>query len=77
MQVLCSTERLLQNAIGNFDIALPIGSSEWHPFYILLGVAVARLKKKQSQKQKTTRRSVEHCTPHADGAWLNELGWSQ
>ena len=21
-----------------------------------------------------TRRSVEHCTPHADGAWLNELG---
>ena len=24
-----------------------------------------------------TRRSVEHCTPHADGAWLNELGWSQ
>ena len=27
--------------------------------------------------QKQTRRSVEHCTPHADGAWLNELGWSQ
>ena len=25
----------------------------------------------------TTRRSVEHCTPQADGAWLNELGWSQ
>ena len=25
----------------------------------------------------TTRHSVEHCTPHADGAWLNELGWSQ
>ena len=24
-----------------------------------------------------TRRSVEHCTPHADGAWLNELRWSQ
>ena len=24
-----------------------------------------------------TRRSVEHCTPHADGAWLNEVGWSQ
>ena len=24
-----------------------------------------------------TRRSVEHCTPHADGVWLNELGWSQ
>ena len=24
-----------------------------------------------------TRSSVEHCTPHADGAWLNELGWSQ
>ena len=24
-----------------------------------------------------SRRSVEHCTPHADGAWLNELGWSQ
>ena len=24
-----------------------------------------------------TRRSVEHCTPHADGAGLNELGWSQ
>ena len=24
-----------------------------------------------------TRRSVEHCTLHADGAWLNELGWSQ
>ena len=24
-----------------------------------------------------TRRSVEHCTPHTDGAWLNELGWSQ
>ena len=24
-----------------------------------------------------TRRSVEHCTPHADVAWLNELGWSQ
>ena len=20
-----------------------------------------------------TRRSVEHCTPHADDAWLNEL----
>ena len=25
----------------------------------------------------TTRCSVQHCTPHADGAWLNELGWSQ
>ena len=24
-----------------------------------------------------TRRSVEHCTPHVDSAWLNELGWSQ
>ena len=24
-----------------------------------------------------TRRSVEHCILHADGAWLNELGWSQ
>ena len=24
------------------------------------------------QKQNVTRRSVEHCTPHADGAWLNE-----
>ena len=24
-----------------------------------------------------TRRSVDHCTPHADGTWLNELGWSQ
>ena len=24
-----------------------------------------------------TRRSVEHYYPHADGAWLNELGWSQ
>ena len=23
-----------------------------------------------------SRCSVEHCTPHADGAWLNELGWS-
>ena len=28
-------------------------------------------------KKKETRRSVEHCTPHADGAWLTELGWSQ
>ena len=28
-------------------------------------------------KTPTTRRSVEHCTSHADGAWLNELGWSQ
>ena len=28
-------------------------------------------------KTTTTRRSVEHCTPHADGAWLNELGWAQ
>ena len=27
--------------------------------------------------QLATRRSVEHCTPHAVGAWLNELGWSQ
>ena len=27
--------------------------------------------------KRETRRSVEHCTPHADGAWLNELGWSQ
>ena len=26
---------------------------------------------------KKTRRSVEHSTPHADGAWLNELGSSQ
>ena len=24
-----------------------------------------------------TRCSVEHCTPHAGGAWLNELGCSQ
>ena len=24
-----------------------------------------------------TRCSVEHCTLHADGSWLNELGWSQ
>ena len=30
-----------------------------------------------SKKTTTTRRSVKHCTPHADGAWLNELGWSQ
>ena len=29
------------------------------------------------QSKERTRRSVEHCTPHADGAWLNELGWSQ
>ena len=35
-------------------------------YFILLGVALCE-----------TRRSVEHCTPHADGAWLNELGWSQ
>ena len=28
-------------------------------------------------KSTQTRRSVEHCTPHADGAWQNELGWSQ
>ena len=37
------------------------------------------LKKKicHGVKQYATRRSVEHCTPHADGAWLNELGWSQ
>ena len=27
--------------------------------------------------KRKSRRSVEHCTPHADGAWLNELGWSQ
>ena len=26
---------------------------------------------------KETRRSAEHCNPHADGARLNELGWSQ
>ena len=30
-----------------------------------------------SEAHEGTRRSVEHCTPHADGAWLNELGWSQ
>ena len=30
-----------------------------------------------SQTHSTTRRSVEHCTLHADGTWLNELGWSQ
>ena len=29
------------------------------------------------QYNNKTRCSVEHCTPHADGAWLNELGWSQ
>ena len=28
-------------------------------------------------KKYKTRRSVEQCTPHAVGAWLNELGWSQ
>ena len=28
-------------------------------------------------EQNVTRCSVEHCIPHADGAWLNELGWSQ
>ena len=27
-----------------------------------------------SEPLKNTRRSVEHCTLHADGAWLNELG---
>ena len=32
---------------------------------------------KTSELQKRTRRSVEHCTPHSDGAWLNELGWLQ
>ena len=31
----------------------------------------------KTPKIRGTRRSVEHCTPHADGAWLNELGWSQ
>ena len=31
----------------------------------------------QAPTTEGTRRSVEHCTPHADGAWLNELGWSQ
>ena len=30
-----------------------------------------------NEQQNKTRLSVEHCTPHADGAWLNELGWSQ
>ena len=29
------------------------------------------------ETHKKTRRLVEHCTPHVDGAWLNELGWSQ
>ena len=31
----------------------------------------------QAPTTEGTRRSVEHRTPHADGAWLNELGWSQ
>ena len=33
--------------------------------------------RQQTKEQQKTRRSVEHCTLHADGAWLNELGWLQ
>ena len=40
-------------------------------------VALKSSLKKKEVVQNGTRRSVEHCTPHADGAWLNELGWSQ
>ena len=28
----------------------------------------------QTSPLNVSRRSVEHCTPHAVGAWLNELG---
>ena len=31
-------------------------------------------KRRHVVKQNATRRSVEHCTPQSDGAWLNELG---
>ena len=34
-------------------------------------------KGRKTMSDRETRRSVEHCTPHTDGAWLNELGWSQ
>ena len=36
-----------------------------------------RIEMEAQKVTELTRRSVEHCTPHADGAWLNKLGWSQ
>ena len=52
---------------GNCQYHLGIDQSGWKPLSGLIETPV----------KMETRRSVEHCTPHADGAWLNELGWSQ
>ena len=48
-------------------------------YHVAATVMMARAAATRTMKKsmKKTRRSVEHCTPHADGAWLNELGWSQ
>ena len=47
-------------------------------FIILVGGIGGRgvIKMASAKINRLTRRLVEHCTPHADGAWLNELGWS-
>ena len=44
-------------------------------------IALSKAREEQDffskRNNEETRRSVEHCTPHADGVWMNELGWSQ
>ena len=47
-QVRCSPKSaILPSVIGNTDNPLPIRSSDWHTFFFLLGVVVARFKKKK------------------------------
>ena len=52
-------------------------ANNWSPPPLCLLAFEATEPAEEAIKTSITRRSVEHCTPHADGAWLNELGWSQ
>ena len=59
---------------GEYVLMLnPVGSSKLEAAYN----GPYLIEEKISPVTYRTRCSVEHCTPHADGAWLNELGWSQ
>ena len=75
--LFCRTTESEWNISQNFMTArafLPERHSAMVLIYYVCGSVCLRLSMGNPYK---TRRSVEHCTPHTDGAWLNELGWSQ
>ena len=59
-QVCCSPKSaILPSVISNFDNSLPIGSSDWHHSFFLLGMAVARLKRERKSERERRGKKEE------------------